>query len=305
VSAVDAGPDGRIVGVVGLGVMGGAMASTLRRAGWTVVATSRSAEARSAVEATGARTVDTPASVASAADVIVLSLPGASAVREVLAGPAGLAAGARNGLTVVDASTLAPEDARSIAGSMAAAGIAYLDAPVSGGAPAAQDGTLSVMVGGDAAALERARPILETLASRIVHCGAVGAGSVAKACNQLIVLATIGAVAESLAIADGAGVDPATVREAMLGGWAASPILRLHGQRMLDGNWVPGGRAEFHLKDIATLAALSSASGVATPVFDAAAAYVRALVDAGAGGLDHSAIYAIVREELETTSPSA
>ena len=282
------------------------MTSTLRRAGWPVVATSRSAEARSAAEATGARTVDTPAAVASAADVIVLSLPDASAVREVLGGPAGLAAGARNGLAVVDTSTLAPEDARSIAESMAAAGIAYLDAPVSGGPPAAQDGTLSVMVGGDAADLARVRPVLETLASRIVHCGAVGAGSVAKACNQLIVLATIGAVAESLAIADGAGVDPATVREAMLGGWAASPILRLHGERMLEGNWVPGGRAEFHLKDIATLAALSSASGVATPVFDAAAAYVRALVDAGAGGLDHSAIYAIVRgEDLETTPRSA
>ena len=282
------------------------MSATLRRAGWSVVATSRSAEARSAAEATGARTVDNPAAVAAAADVIVLSLPDASAVREVLGGPAGLAAGAHDGLTVVDTSTLAPADARSIAESMAAAGIAYLDAPVSGGPPAAQDGTLSVMVGGDAGDLARVRPVLETLGSRIVHCGAVGAGSVAKACNQLIVLATIAAVAESLAIADGAGVDPATVREAMLGGWAASPILRLHGERMLAGDWVPGGRAEFHLKDIATLAALSSASGIATPVFDAAAAYVRALVDAGAGGLDHSAIYAIVRgQDLETTPPSA
>ncbi len=178
---------------------------------------------------------------------------------------------------------------------MEAAGIAYLDVPVSGGPQAASDGTLSMMAGGDVAALERVRPVLETLGSRVVHCGAVGAGSVAKACNQLIVVATIGAVAEALTIAEAAGVDPAVVREAMLGGWAASPILRLHGARMLARDWVPGGRAAYHLKDIATLAALSSESGVGTPVFDAAAAYIQALVDAGGGDLDHSAVYAIVR----------
>ncbi len=183
---------------------------------------------------------------------------------------------------------------------MAASGIDYLDVPVSGGPQAARDGTLSMMAGGDAAALERVRPVLEALGSRVVHCGGVGAGSVAKACNQLIVVATIGAVAEALAIADGAGVDPAVVREAMLGGWAASPILRLHGERMIQGDWVPGGKARLHLKDIATLAALSSDSGLATPVFDAAADYVRALIDAGGADLDHSAVYAIVRGEDPT-----
>ena len=283
------------VGVVGLGVMGGAMTATLRRAGWTVVATSRSAEARAAAEATGAHTVDTPAQVAAAAGIVVLSLPTAAVVREILGGDGGLVEGAHDGLTVVDTTTLAPADAWAIGEAMAVAGIAYLDVPVSGGPQAASDGTLSMMAGGDAADLERARPVLETLGSRVVHCGGVGAGSVAKACNQLIVVATIGAVAEALAMAEGAGVDPATVREAMLGGWAASPILRLHGARMLARDWAPGGRAVFHQKDIATLAALSSASGVATPVFDAAAAYIRALVDAGGGDLDHSAVYAIVR----------
>ena len=241
------------------------------------------------------RTVDTAAEVAAAANVVVLSLPDAAAVRAVLDGPGGLAEAASGGLTVVDTTTLSPADARDIHQAMASAGIAYLDVPVSGGPQAARDGTLSMMAGGDAAALERARPVLETLGSRVVHCGGVGAGSVAKACNQLIVVATIGAVAEALAIAEGAGVDPAIVREAMLGGWAASPILRLHGERMIQRDWVPGGKARLHLKDIATLAALSSASGVATPVFDAAADYVRALVDAGGADLDHSAVYAIVR----------
>ena len=291
---------GRTVGVVGLGVMGSAMTATLRRAGWAVVATSRSPGARAAAEAAGARTVDTAAEVASAADIVVLSLPDAAAVRSVVEGPGGLAGGAHDGLTVVDMTTLAPGDAQAIGGAMAASGIAYLDVPVSGGQQAASDGTLSMMAGGDAAALEHARPVLETLGSRIVHCGGLGAGSVAKACNQLIVVATIGAVAEALAIAEGAGVDPATVREAMLGGWAASPILRLHGARMLVRDWVPGGRAVFHEKDIATLAALSSASGVRTPVFDAAAAYIQALIGSGGGGLDHSAVYAIVRGEDPT-----
>ena len=219
------------------------------------MATSRSVGARAAAEAVGASTVDTAAQVAAAADVIVLSLPEVTAVRSVLEGPDGVVAGARDELTIVDTSTLAPPDAIAIGAAMARAGIAYLDAPVSGGVSAAGDGTLSVMVGGDAAALDRARPVLETLGSQVVHCGGVGAGSVAKACNQLIVVATLGAVAEALAMAEGAGVDPATVREAMLGGWAASPILRIHGARMLERDWAPGGRARYNAKDIATLAA--------------------------------------------------
>ena len=167
-------------------------------------------------------TVDTAREVAAAANVVVLSLPDAAAVRAVLGGPGGLAEEADDGLTVIDTTTLSPADARDIHRAMAASGIDYLDVPVSGGPQAARDGTLSMMAGGDAAALERVRPVLEALGSRVVHCGGVGAGSVAKACNQLIVVATIGAVAEALAIADGAGVDPAVVREAMLGGWAAA-----------------------------------------------------------------------------------
>ena len=151
------------------------------------------------------------------------------------------------------------------------------------------------MAGGADADIERARPVLDSVGSRVVHCGAVGAGSVAKACNQLVVVATIGAVAEALALADGAGVDPARVREALLGGWAASPILELHGARMLASDWVPGGKAVFNLKDAATLADLTAVTGVATPVFGAAADYIRALVDGGGGDLDHSAVYTQVR----------
>lgn len=284
-----------VAGVIGLGIMGGAMTATLRRDGWDVVVTDPVPAALEAAAATGARPVADAAAVAAEADVIILSLPNAKIVRAVIDGPGGIAAARRAGIVVVDTSTLAPVDARAIGERFAELGIDYLDTPVSGGPKGAQDGTLSVMAGGDAAALERARPVLEAIGSRVVHCGGVGAGSVAKACNQLIVVSTIGAVAEALALADAEGVDAAAVREALLGGWAASPILQLHGERMLKGDWVPGGKAVFNIKDAETLAALSAETGIETAVFDAAAGYIRALVEAGGGELDHSAIYTLVR----------
>jgi 2-hydroxy-3-oxopropionate reductase len=284
-----------VVGVVGLGVMGGAMTATLLRAGWDVVATDPAPAAMAVASAAGARTVPDAASVARAADVVILSLPSAGVVRAVIDGGGGLAEAARPGLTVVDTSTLSPSDARAIGEQLAAIGIGYLDTPVSGGPGGAAAGTLSVMVGGAAADLERARPVLAAIGSRVVHCGRTGAGSVAKACNQLIVVATIGAVAEALALADASGVDPAAVREALLGGWAASPILELHGARMLGSDWAPGGKAAFNIKDAATIAAMTAETGIHPHVFDAAAGYIQRLVDRGGGDLDHSAVYTIVR----------
>jgi len=297
---------GATAGVVGLGIMGGAMTATLRRAGWPVVATDPAPAAMAAAARTGARTLPDAASVAAEADVVILSLPNAAVVRAVIDGPGGIAESARPGLVVVDTSTLAPADARAMGAHLADLGIGYLDTPVSGGPGGAAAGTLSVMVGGDAGDLAIARSVLETLGSRVVHCGDIGAGSVAKACNQLIVVATIGAVAEALALAEASGVDPAAVREALLGGWAASPILDLHGARMLARDWAPGGKAAFNLKDAATLAALSGETGVRTAVFDAAAAYIAALVDGGNGDLDHSAVYTIVRgiDPASTTEPA-
>jgi 3-hydroxyisobutyrate dehydrogenase-like beta-hydroxyacid dehydrogenase len=294
-----------VAGVVGLGVMGGAMTATLLRAGWDVVATDPAPAAMAAATAAGARTVPSAAEVAHAADTVILSLPNAAVVWAVIDGIGGLAEAARPGLTVVDTSTLAPADARAIGNRLAELGIGYLDTPVSGGPGGAVAGTLSVMAGGSSADLERARPVLESIGSRVVHCGPTGAGSVAKACNQLIVVAAIGAVAEALALADASGVDPAAVREALLGGWAASPILQLHGERMLNGDWVPGGKALFNLKDAATLAAMAEETGIHTDVFDAAAGYIRRLVDGGGGDLDHSAVYTIVRgaAPMPTTEP--
>jgi 2-hydroxy-3-oxopropionate reductase len=194
----------------------------------------------------------------------------------------------------VDTSTATASDARAFAAELAGRGIAFLDAPVTGGPGGATAGTLGIMVGGEAADLERARPVLETIGGTVVHCGPAGSGQVVKACNQLIVVATLGAVAEALVMARAAGVDPAAAREALLAGYARSPVLEGQGLRMLTRDFAPGGRARFNLKDVAALAELSAATGVRTPVFDAAAAYIRALVDAGGGDLDHAAIVTVV-----------
>jgi 3-hydroxyisobutyrate dehydrogenase-like beta-hydroxyacid dehydrogenase len=146
------------------------------------------------------------------------------------------------------------------------------------------------MAGGDLDVLECARPVLDAIAARVVHLGPVGSGQVAKACNQLIVLGTIEIVAEALALGGANGIDPAALREVLLGGFAASRILELHGARMLSGDYEPGGRARFHLKDIAVVGELKAASGSRTPAFDAAARQVEALVARGGGDLDHSAL---------------
>jgi 2-hydroxy-3-oxopropionate reductase len=270
------------------------MAATLVRGGWRVVGWDLVPAGVEAAARDGLEPAADPAAVAAAAAIVITSLPDISAVRAVVLGERGLAAAGRDDLLVVDTSTATASDARAFAGELAAIGIAFLDAPVTGGPGGAATGALGVMVGGSASDLERARPVLETIGATIVHCGPSGSGQVVKACNQLIVVATLGAVAEALVMAKAAGVDPAAAREALLAGYARSPVLEGQGLRMLTRDFAPGGRARFNLKDVAALAELSAATGVRTPVFDTAAAYIRALVDAGGGDLDHSAIITVI-----------
>ena len=197
---------------------------------------------------------------------------------------------------MVDTSTIAPDAAREVALTLAERGIDYLDAPVSGGVPGAEAGTLSCMVGGDTAVFGRMRRVLEPFASRITLLGGTGAGQVAKAVNQLIVLGTIELVAEALTIATRSGVDGDAVHQALLGGFAQSRILELHGERMLRRDFVAGGVARFHTKDIEIVAKLAQSAGVATPGFDAAARQVERLIADGGGDLDHSALVTIVEQ---------
>jgi 2-hydroxy-3-oxopropionate reductase len=283
------------VGIIGLGQMGGAMARRLHEAGWPVVAWDLSPAATEAAARSGLIPAASPAAVAAAVKIVITSLPDAAAVRSVLFGDGGVAGAADIGLLVIDTSTTSPGDARLLAADLQLAGICFLDAPVTGGPGGAASGRLGIMIGGDETCFERALPVLKALGSAIVHCGPVGSGQVVKACNQLIVVSTLGAVAEALVIAESAGVDPSAAREALMGGYAASPILDGQGGRMLRGDFVPGGKARFNLKDAASLAELSRSTGVKIPVFEAAAAYIRALVDAGGGDLDHSAIVTVIR----------
>ena len=294
-----------VVGVVGLGQMGGAMARTLQRAGWRVVAWDLFAPNVEAAARDGIEPAADPAAVAAIAPIVLTSLPDIAAVREVALGERGLAAAGRDDLLVIDTSTSSPADARALAADLAERGIDFLDAPLTGGPGGAAAGRLGVMVGGDPTVLGRARPVLETVGSTVVLCGPPGAGQVVKACNQLIVVATLGAVAEALVLAEAAGVDPWSAREALLAGYAASPILEGQGGRMLRRDFAPGGKARFNLKDVAALAELSDGAGVRIPVFDAAAGHIRALVDAGGGDLDHSAIVTVIERVTPAADPTA
>ena len=281
----------RTVGFLGLGAMGDPMVRVLIAKGWQVVIAPRDpAKAAGLVDA-GAILVADPAAMADEVSLVVTCLPDAGSVRDVLFGGRGLVAAGRWDGLVMDCSTLKPAESIEIEGRLAGVGAQYLDAPVSGGPRGATQGTLSIMVGGTTDALELGRPVLSAMGSRVIHCGATGAGQVTKACNQLIVMSTVTAVAEALRLAENAGVDPWVVREALLGGYAFSPILEMHGVRMLTGDYVPGGRAIFHEKDIATISTLADRHHLDLPLFEAVRGqYERLFALPGGAEMDHSAV---------------
>lgn len=282
---------GRAVGVIGLGLMGRPMARHLARAGARVTVHNRSRAVVDELAAEGMAPAGDPASVADACDTIVLMLTDTAAVHAVVEGPGGLLDRLRPGSLVIDMGTTAVVATRWLAGRMAAVGATWVDAPVSGGTVAAAAATLTVMAGGQAADVDRAMPILRTLGRRITHVGAVGAGQVAKAANQVIVGLTIGAVAEALALAKAAGVDPARVRDAIRGGFAESRVLDLHGGRMVDDAFAPGAHATVQLKDMRQAEALAAACGVDLPAVSLNRSLYEALVGRGDGALDHAALY--------------
>jgi 2-hydroxy-3-oxopropionate reductase len=285
------------VGFIGLGVMGRPMARHILEAGFALTVHSRSRGPVEQLQAAGASAAASAAEVARASDVIVMVLPDPPDVEAVLFGPSGVEEGARPGTVVVDMSTGDPILTRDWAARLARAGVRLLDAPVSGGEAGAIAGSLSIMVGGMADALERARPVLAAMGSRVVHIGDSGAGQIAKACNQLIVASTIQAVGEALVLARAAGVDPGRVREALLGGFAASRVLELHGARMLAADYRPGARAALHRKDAHIISGLADRLGVPTPAFDVAAAALESLVAQGRSDLDHSALVVLLEEQ--------
>jgi 2-hydroxy-3-oxopropionate reductase len=276
------------VGFIGLGIMGRPMAGHLLAAGLPVTVHSRSPGPVDELVAEGASRATSPAEVAAASDVVITMLPDTPDVVEVVSA---LVPSLAPGSLVIDMSSIDPVPARELAAAVAAAGSSMLDAPVSGGQKGAVDAALSIMVGGDDAAFARAEPILRLMGANVVHVGPAGAGQVTKACNQLVVGATIEAVAEALLLAERSGVDAAKVREALLGGFAGSKILEVHGQRMLDRTFDPGFRIRLHRKDARIVEDAAAAAGSPIPSFAVVTGQFQRAVDAGDGDLDHSALF--------------
>jgi 2-hydroxy-3-oxopropionate reductase len=285
------------IGFIGLGVMGRPMAKRLVAAGHEVVVHNRSRGPAEDLVAAGARRADSAADTARRSTIVITMLPDGPDVELVIAGEDGVLAGLQPGSIVIDMSSISPATTSRLAALVAGQGSAMLDAPVSGGEAGAIGGTLSVMVGGNDKAFARAQPVLACMGSpeRIVHVGvAPGSGQVCKICNQIAIGGALAGVSEAFAVARKAGVDVSKVRSALLGGFAASRVLEVHGERMITGQYRPGFRTRLYQKDLRVARETAAAHAVAIPVTAVVAELVNALMAAGGGDLDNSAIATIV-----------
>jgi len=277
------------IGFIGLGIMGKPMAKHLLQAGYPLFILSSSAAAASLKEA-GATVLETPAAMAKQADIIITMLPDSPEVTSMVTGEGNLLQTMKPGSLFIDMSTISPAVAISLYNQFREKNIEAIDAPVSGGQTGAEAATLSIMAGGNEAAFQRALPVFEKMGKNIVHIGKPGAGQTAKACNQIIVGTTIQAVAEAMTLAKKSGIDIAKVRAALLGGFAQSKILDLHGQRIIDRNFKPGFKIKLHRKDMGIALGAAADLGVPLPASSVVAAQMDAIVAEGNGELDHSAL---------------
>jgi 2-hydroxy-3-oxopropionate reductase len=286
------------VGFIGLGLMGRPMATNLLNAGYPLVVHNRSQGPVEALVALGATAAATPGQVAAKATRIITMVPDSPDVERVLEGDDGVFRSIQPGTIVIDMSSIAPATARRLADRAQARGATMLDAPVSGGEIGAINGTLSIMVGGDEAAFAAVRPLLDVMGNpeRVVRIGESGAGQVCKLCNQMVLAGTIAAVGEALALARKAGADPTRVREALLGGFAQSRVLEVHGERMLAGNYVPGFRTELFAKDLRNVEAAVAENAIPAPVTAAATRLVNVLVEQGREKNDYSELGKLIAE---------
>jgi 2-hydroxy-3-oxopropionate reductase len=279
------------VGFIGLGIMGKPMALNLIKAGYKLVVTSRSRPPIDALVAAGAKAAATPADVAREADVVITMVPDTPDVDLVIRGKNGVLDGLKAGAIVIDMSTISPIVTRELAAAVKAKGGSMLDAPVSGGDVGAIKGTLTVMVGGDEAAFERARPILSCMGKpeSVTYVGPSGSGQVTKLCNQICIAGALAGVAEAMALAEANGLDRARVRQALLGGFAGSKVLEFHGNRTITGDYKPGFFSRLYQKDLRLTAEAGLAGSVAMPVTNVVTNFVNALCAAGGGELDCAA----------------
>jgi 2-hydroxy-3-oxopropionate reductase len=284
------------VGFVGLGIMGAAMAGNLLEAGFELVVHNRTRAKAEQFAQHGTRVADSPREVAEVSDITITMLPGPPQIEEVVAGEDGLLEGAREGSLIVDMSTSSPVLARELARSARDKAVGMLDGPVSGGDVGARDGTLSIMVGGEEDDFERARPLFETMGETVVHVGGAGAGQVVKACNQIVVALVIEALAEALVLGSKAGVAPHKVVEVLTGGLAANKVLEVKDEKFLSYDFTPGGKVEYHRKDLGIALAAGREYGATLPVTALVDQMFGVLEARGRGGWDHSALLTIIEE---------
>lgn len=280
------------VAILGTGLMGLPMAANLARAGLRVSAWNRTIAKAEPLARLGVRLCATAAEAVTGAEVVLIMLSNGAVVDAALAD---IADALSPGTTVVVMSSIPVEAARAQAAALAARGIGYVDAPVSGGTRGAEAGTLVILAGGGAAEIDRLAPIFAPL-GRVTRVGPVGSGQLAKLANQLIVGVTIGAVAEALILAEAGGADPAAVRAALLGGFADSTILRQHGARMVERDFAPGAHATTQLKDLMTVASLARSLKLDLPFATLAQHEFAAMCETARGALDHSALYLAIGE---------
>lgn len=274
------------------------MAVNLLRAGYPLFVYARRAEALQALVKVGAQACETPAAAARRADVCITMVGNTDDVEAVVFGERGLSYGMPAGSVLIDMSTIHPQSAIRMAQKMAERKLAMLDAPVSGGEQGAVQGVLSIMVGGKRAVFDSLLDVLQCLGKSITYVGDHGAGQVAKACNQLLVAQTMAAVAEAFEFARAAGVDARAVRSALLGGFANSRILDVHGRRMLEKDYQPGFKAELHLKDMGIVMDSARSFGIQLPGSEAVQRYLQELCKDGSGQLDSAAIAEIVHKKI-------
>lgn len=282
------------VAFIGLGIMGKPMALNLHKAGHTVFACGRRPEAMVPLTDAGCTACSSPAEAAAEAEVIIVMVSDTPDVEQVIFGEGGVIHGAKPGSTVIDMSTISPTATRSYAERLRAQGIEMLDAPVSGGDVGAINATLSIMVGGKPEVFERLKPVFEAMGKNIVLVGGNGAGQVAKACNQIVVAVTIEAVAEALVFARKNDVDPAKVRDALMGGFAGSRILEVHGRRMLDNEYKPGFKTRLHQKDMNIVMQTARELGLSLPGAALVMQHLNALMGTGDAELDSAAVMKVI-----------
>ncbi len=285
------------VGFIGLGIMGKPMAKNLMEAGYDLVVNNRSPEKAEELAGEGATAAATPREVAEGCDVVITMLPDSPQVEEVLAGEDGVFEGVREGALIVDMSTISPVVTESLAKGAKEKGASLLDAPVSGGDVGAIEGTLSIMVGGEEADFERAKPLFDVMGKTVTHVGPTGAGQVTKAANQIVVALTIEAVSEALVLGSKGGVSPEKILDVLGGGLAGNKVMEVKREKFLSHTFDPGFRSELHHKDLGIALAAGREYGVALPVTAIVDQMLLTMRRKGWGGEDHSALLRIIEDQ--------